>query len=125
MEIRRPERLLAGIRDALKRRPRIKSKQLVYGPVTYYSPESPPDANWAVPEQVVMRKTIGYQGQQEYRIAFAMNDAFRVNNVATQLTSTPGAQSPSLEGHPPENLKIGGIQDICTIHRYPPVGIRN
>ena len=54
-----------------------------------------------------------------------MNDAFRVNNVATQLTSTPGAQSPSLEGHPQEKLKIGGIQDICTIHRYPPVGIRN
>lgn len=118
VEILRPERLLAGIRGALKRRPRIKNKQLIHGPITYYSPIDPPNAIWAVPEQVTMRKTTDYQRQQEFRIAFSVNDAFRVNNVGTQLSATPGAQSPSLDGHPQEILKIGTIRGFCSIHSF-------
>lgn len=118
IELRTPVPLLAGVRAALARRPRIKNKQLVHGPVHYYPPGQAPLAAWAVPEQVVMSKTLDYAAQAEYRLSFALGDAFALNNVSTLVTSTPGAQLSILEGHPQYLLKIGSLRRICKVHWY-------
>lgn len=116
VEIQNPARFLAGIRAAVLRRASIKNNHLAHGAVTYYSPESPPYASWAVPDQVVLSKVHGYAWQSEYRIAFALNGAFSVNNVSTQITATPGEPNPSLLGHPERVLKIGSLKPICKVH---------
>lgn len=118
VEIHEPLKVLTGIRAALQRRPRVKNKRLLHGPVEYCSPVTAPNAAWAVPEQVVMQKTDDYQGQEEYRVAFAVNQALRVNNVATQITTMPGGVQPSLDGHPEQLLRIGSLRRICTIHAF-------
>ena len=86
--------------------------------INNYSEQTAPLAKWAIPEQIVMSKTHEYRRQQEYRVAFATNDAMRVNNVATQLTLHPGESEPSLEGHPLHVLKIGDLRKIGTVHKF-------
>ena len=116
VEIQDPIVLLSRVRTALALRSWVKQARLLHGSVEYYSPESPPIVEWAVPERMVMRKTAAYSHQQEYRLAFARGDALRVNNVKTQITATPGAPQPTLEGHSEHVLHLGSLAKICTIH---------
>jgi hypothetical protein len=116
VEITQPELLLARIRSSLQLRRWVRRGRLLHGPVDYYSSEEPPQAEWAVPERMVMRKTIEYTRQAEYRLAFARGDALQVNNVNTQITSTPGAIQPTLEGHPEHVLRLGSVAKLCRVH---------
>jgi hypothetical protein len=116
VEVQDPIALLSKVRSAMALRRWVKHARLLHGSVEYYSPEAPPFAEWAVPERMVMRKTVAYSHQQEFRLAFARGDALRVNNVQTQITATPGALQPTLEGHPEHVLHLGSLAKICTIH---------
>lgn len=116
VEIQDPILLLSRVRSAIALRRWVKHARLLHGSVEYYSPEAPPFAQWAVPERMVMRKTVAYSHQQEYRLAFARGDALQANNVQTQITATPGAPHPTLEGHTEHVLHLGSLAKICTIH---------
>lgn len=116
VEISDPIVLLSKVRSALALRRWVKHARLLHGSVEYYSPEAPPFAEWAVPERMVMCKTVAYSHQQEYRLAFARGDALRINNVKTQITATPGALQLTIEGHPEHVLHLGSLAKICTIH---------
>lgn len=118
VEVHEPVVLLSRVRAALQLRRWVKHARLLHGGVEYYSPEAPPLAEWAVPERMIMRKTVNYGHQQEYRLAFARGAALQVNNVKTQITATPGASQPTLEGHPEHLLRLGSLAKICTVHAF-------
>jgi hypothetical protein len=115
VEILNPAALLARVRTSLQLRKWAKGG-LMHGPVDYYSVEDPPMAEWAVPERMVMRKTTEYTHQEEYRLAFARGDAFRVENVETRVSLTPASLAPTLDGHPQHMLRVGSIKKLCRIH---------
>jgi len=119
VEILEPEKFIASVQRALLSRPSLKSKRLVHGLVSYYEPETPPLAAWAVPEQVALSKLTRYERQAEYRLAVGRRRAFELENVQTQLTSTPGLAPTSLSGHPKAILTAGSLKAICRVHTFP------
>jgi hypothetical protein len=119
IEFAEPESFVAAVQRALVSRPSLKSKRLVHGLVSYYEPETPPFAAWAVPEYVALAKVARYQRQAEYRLAFGRRRAFDVNNVKTQLTSTPGVAEASLLGHPKAILVASKLGTVCKVHTFP------
>lgn len=118
VEIQNPSRFIAGVRAALLRRPSIRSKMLVYGEVKYYTPDEPPIVDWALPEKIAMAKLSVYSPQKEYRIAFAVNDAFRVENTRLRLAS-PGERRPlRTTSHPERLFKLGSLVKLCKVHHF-------
>jgi hypothetical protein len=118
VEIRNPARFIAGVRAALSRRPSIKSKWLVHGEVKYYEPDQPPIVDWALPERIAMSKLSVYIPQHEYRLAFAVNDAFRVENTHLRLVAPGERRHPRSTSHPERLFKLGNLSNICTVHRF-------
>lgn len=118
IEIQSPSRFLASVRDALLRRPSIKSKILVHGEVKYYTPDQPPVIDWALPEKIAMSKLSAYMPQHEYRIAFAVNDAFRVENTRLRLVSPGERRAPRAESHPERVFKLGNLTKLCKVHHF-------
>lgn len=118
VEIRNPSRFIAGVRAALLRRPSIKSKKLVHGEVKYYTPDQPPIIDWALPEKIVMSKLSAYIPQQEYRIAFAVNGAFRVENTRLRLVSPGERRAQRTTSHPERLFKLGSLAKLCKVHHF-------
>jgi len=118
VEIVNPSRFLSGVRAALARRPSIKSKMLVHGNIRYYTPDEPPIVDWALPERIAMAKLSTYAPQNEYRIAFAVNGAFAVENTKLRLVAHGERRVPRSMSHPERRLKIGNLAKICKIHRF-------
>lgn len=118
VEIRNPALYISKIRDALLRRPSIKNKMLVHGPVKYYEPHEPPIVDWALPERIAMSKLERFRPQQEYRIAFCINGAFEVENTRLRLVA-PGTPRPKrVIAYPERQFKLGNISKICRVHRF-------
>ena len=118
VEIFNPSRFIAGIRGALLRRPSIKSKMLVHGEVKYYTQDEPPIVDWALPERIAMSKLSVYIPQQEYRIAFAVNGAFRVENTRLRLVSPGERRAPRAMSHPEHLFKLGSLAKLCKVHHF-------
>ena len=118
VEISNRSMFIAGIRAALLRRPSIKSKMLVYGEVNYYTPEQPPIGDWALPEKIAMSKLSVYMHQNEYRVAFAVNDAFRVQNTRLRLVSPGERRAPRAISHPERLFKLGSLAKQCKVHHF-------
>lgn len=118
IEITDPIKLVAGVRSALARRPSIKDKMLVCGEVKYYTREEAPIIDWALPEKIAMSKINFYATQCEYRIAFSINDAFRVENTSLRLVPPGDRRPPRAKSHSEKLLKIGNLGKTCTVHRF-------
>lgn len=118
VEIRNPSRLIAGVRDALLRRPSIKSKMLVHGEIRYYTEDQPPIIEWALPERIAMSKLSVYMSQQEYRLAFAVNGAFRVETSRLRLVSPGERRAPRTTSHPERLFKLGSLATLCKAHQF-------
>jgi len=118
VEILEPGTLLSRVRMALKLRKRVKKGRLLHGAVDYYSPETPPLAEWAVPERIVMRKTTEYTYQDEYRLAFGEGNSLALENVVTRILTAPEDVIPTLDNHPKRILKVGSLRKLCRVHRF-------
>jgi len=118
IEIHRPAKFISKVRAALVRRASIKDKTLVHGEVNYYVEENPPIVDWALPERITMSKLRTYASQCEYRLAFAVNDAFRVQNTRLRLVAPGERRLPRSTSHPEHLLKLGNVADICRVHRF-------
>lgn len=118
IEIYRPAKFISEIRAALARRASIKSKMLVHGEVKYYIKEEPPIVDWALPERIAMSKRRAYEAQHEYRIAFAVNDAFRVENTRLRLVAPGDRRTLRSPIHPERLLKLGSLAATCKVHRF-------
>lgn len=122
IEIYRPANFISKIRAALARRASIKDKRLVLGEVKYYAKEDPPIVDWALPERIAMSKLQTYALQHEYRITFAINDAFRVENVCPRLVEPGDRRYPRSCQHPERLLKLGDLKDFCKVHQFDQYG---
>lgn len=123
VEIVNPAKFISEVRAALLRRPSIKDKTLVYGEVKYYTADEPPIVDWALPERIVMSKLACYSQQREYRIAFAVNGAFKVENTRVRLIA-PGERRPQrTAAHPERFLKLGSLSKVCKVHRFADEGL--
>ena len=118
VEIFNPAGFIAGIRAALLRRPSIKDKTLMHGEVTYYSATDPPIVDWALPEKIAMSKLNYYSSQKEFRIAYSINDAFKVENTRLRLVAPGERRLPRASAHPENLLKLGCLSRVCKTHRF-------
>jgi hypothetical protein len=118
IEIKNVGAFVSGIRSALLRRPSIKSKELFHGPVKYYSPDQAPIVDWALPERIAMSKLSTYTEQHEYRFAFAVNDAFRVENTRVRLVSPGEHRSLEPSVHSDRLFKLGSLAKHCKVHCF-------
>lgn len=118
IEITTPGRFIGGIKAAIQRRPSIKDKTLVHGKVNYYEKHDPSPIEWALPDKIAMSKLSTYSGQHEFRIAFAVNDAFRVENTKLRLVTPGERRHPRATLHPERILKLGNISKLCKVHHF-------
>jgi len=120
IEIVNPQRFISGVRSALLRRPSVKDKTLVHGNVRYYAPDEPPIVDWALPEKIAMSKLnlCSYSAQNEYRLAFAVNGAFKVENTRLRLVTPGERRHPRSVGHPERLLKLGNLSKLCKVHPF-------
>jgi hypothetical protein len=112
-------KFIAKIRAALLLRARVRQpKTLLYGPVHYYDSSEPPIVDWALPDRITMSKPNRFQGQSEYRFAFAVNDAFRLQDTSQVLTTRERA--PIVRGavYPRDLLVLGDLRRIVHTHRF-------
>lgn len=118
VEILSSATFIARVRAALLRRPSIKNKTLVHGEVTYYAANDPPIVDWALPERIAMSKLDGYCSQKEYRMAFSVNDAFKVENTRLRLVAPGERRFPRPSLYPKRLLKLGSLSQLCKTHRF-------
>ena len=111
-------KLVARVRGALRLRAAVDKKVLPFGLVEYQTGQEPPIIDWALPEKIVMRKRMEYQRQNEFRIAFAVDEAFAVENVALRLQYGEPSRSAPQEHYPEYLLKLGNMSKFGHIHRF-------
>ena len=118
IEILNPGRFIGGIRQALQRRPSIKNKTPIHGKVKYYTLDEDVITDWALPEKIAMSKLIHYSPQNEYRIAYSLNNAFEVGNTQLRLGEFKDENLQVSKIYPEQPLKIGCIDRICKVHYF-------
>jgi hypothetical protein len=118
IEIHSPAHLIGGIRSALNRRPSVKSKTVLHASVRYYEAGEDPIVDWALPDKIAMSKLRSYESQQEYRIAFAMNDALRIENTSLLLVPLGSEAIRTAVEHPEMLLKVGDLRRRCTVWEF-------
>ena len=118
VEIQNPALFISKIRGALSRCPSIKNKMLVHGGVRYYEPHEPPIVDWALPERIAMSKLESFRPQHEYRIAFAINGAFDVENTRLQLVAPGARRTKRVTAYPEHLFKLGSISKTYRVHHF-------
>lgn len=94
------------------------SKQLVYGPVTYYTYNEKPMGDWALPEKIALSKLTDFIWQKEFRIAFPTNGAFDVYNVKVKVVSADMHQPSKQISYAKMIYSLGDLSALCKIHRF-------
>lgn len=118
VEITNVPKFVSCIRASLAIRPSIKNKKLLFGKVNYYNQQHPPIVDWALPEKITMSKLDSFQKQNEYRFAFAINDAFQVGETHHAIQFGDNTKHSKRFEYPQKILKIGNISKLCKIHRF-------
>jgi hypothetical protein len=78
IEIQDPEKFISMVRAEIPPKYKIQAKQLVHGSVYYYTKQEPPIVDWAVPCRIALSKQKEFDWQSEYRLAFAVGNAFGI-----------------------------------------------
>lgn len=123
IEIRNPALLIGGVRSALQRRPSVKNKTLLHDPVRYYHAGENVGAAWALPEHITMSKTEDYGWQHEYRLAFAVNNAFAVGATEQAFVLPNGVWEKPPSTYPEKLLKVGDLRRCCTVWQFGTDGV--
>ena len=116
VEIFDSEKFIWRIKTALKRRPTIKPKKPIYGPVQYYENNDPPIIDWAFPDRIVMRKQCNFEWQKEYRIAFSIRNALGFQQTTHKLV-IGSEERTTLSSYPEHIIRIGSMEDIAVVHK--------
>ena len=110
---------IARLRTALTRRTRVRApKTLLHGPVKYYDSSEAPIVDWALPDRIAMSKSAHFRHQFEYRFAFSVNDAFRVQNTAQVLTNRKRHVVVRALSYPQDLLVLGKLHNLVRVHRF-------
>ena len=84
----------------------------------YYQFSDPPKENWALPERIAFSKHDGFSWQEEFRMAYPTNDAFRFENVKIQIADLEKHNTVQEASHGKRVFKIGNISEICKVHEF-------
>ena len=86
--------------------------------VRYYSETEGGDPRWALPDMIATSKLDAYIWQDEFRLVFALTDAFAFDNVDTRLVQG----NPSKVANPSEHrtfpVKIRNLRESCRLHEF-------
>lgn len=93
-------------------------KQLITGSVDYRKPDAKPDADWAVPEKLVLIKPYIFAWQDEFRIAVGKWAAFEVHNVECKLESGKAKAATARVAQAGFALRVGSLADVAKLHRF-------
>ena len=115
IEILKPHRFLAKLKHAILPMEAVTEKFIVFDTVHYYSAAEPPIVDWALPERIALLKPEPYSQQYEVRAAFAVNGAFRPENVKVRLVARGERRFPKSENHPEMKVKLGNLSSLCRI----------
>lgn len=85
------------------------------GRVNYYDSAAGPEARWALPAQIAVSKLKSFAHEMEFRVGFALNDAFAFENVDIKVIQGQKAQSTDPATHPDHKLNVGRLADIAHI----------
>lgn len=92
-------------------------EQVVCGKVDYREHCREPDADWALPERLVLIKPVDFAWQDEFRIAIGKRGAMNFENVG--LTIQTQRAAPVLEPVPsPIFMRVNTLADFATLHRF-------
>jgi hypothetical protein len=114
VEITDVRRFVLKLQRAVKAQ--LASSVLLNRPVRYYETEDPADVNWALPDQIIYSKRVGYSEQSEYRFAFANRRVLKVGNAVQRLQF--GDVTPVVQAVVPEAsvLEVGDLSKIARLH---------
>ena len=70
---------------------------------------------WAIPDLITTTKLKRFEYQEEYRFAYTKTDAFKFENVRSELVDRKARPAPKPEEHFHETLDLGSLRDICRI----------
>jgi len=118
VEIMDPKKFISKVYYAIPPRLTSKSKEFIHGPVRYYKEHEPPIGDWALPEKITMAKPEVFSWQEEYRLAFPIRNAFRVENVQVKLVPPGERRKPRLVDHPCRHIELGRLSEACNIWRF-------
>lgn len=118
VEIMDRSKFITRLRTALRREPRVKLRTLIHGNVTYYDPPNPPEEVWALPDRIVMHKSVSFENQKEYRFAFSTKaDAWAFENVSLTIHRGKETKCQNAE-YPKILLKLGPMSDYARLHTF-------
>jgi hypothetical protein len=117
VEIPDPEVLVQRLNARAHPTSKFDYEQVVCNKVDYRVHSKEPDADWALPEKLVLIKPTEFAWQDEFRIAVGTRGTMDVENVG--LTIQTGPAAPVLEPVPtPIFLRLGKLKDLVTLHRF-------
>ncbi|GBE05915.1 hypothetical protein BMS3Abin10_01556 [bacterium BMS3Abin10] len=96
----------------------IKHTILIHGFVNYYNFNDPPIVDWALPDKIIMSKHEYFKWQSEYRIAFGINSAFKIENVDLFLEKDNTSCKLGNEIHTTHHLELGSLKKITKIYKF-------
>lgn len=119
IEIFDEAKFIARIRAALALRVRVRPpKTLLHDRVKYYDSSESPIVDWALPDRITMSKPNRFRHQSEYRFAFAINDAFRVQQTSQVLTTRARGPIVHAESYPQDLVILGDLHRFVHVHRF-------
>ena len=86
--------------------------------VQYYSETEGGTPLWALPDMIATSKLETYAWQDEFRLVFALTDAFAFENVDTRLVQGNPRREANPSEHPPFPVKITSLREICRLHEF-------
>jgi hypothetical protein len=112
-------KFISMLHAAIIRRSRVKNETLLHQEVFYYPEDHPPLVDWALPEKITMSKLDINSNQQEYRFAFCINNAFKIENTNLRLVKNGNRKASKEFSHPKELLlKLGSLSNFCKVHKF-------
>ncbi len=117
VEIADPEVLARRLKARAHPTSQFDYEQLVFGKVDYREHSKVPDADWALPERLVLIKPPGFAWQDESRIAVGKRGTMNVEAVGLTIQTGPETPAPK-PVPPPIFLRVGKLADFASLHRF-------
>jgi hypothetical protein len=117
VEIPDPEVLVQRLKMRAQPTSRFDYEQIVSGKVDYREHSREPDADWALPERLILIKPVEFAWQDEFRIAVGKRDTMNVENVSLMIRTGPSETV--FEPLPPAIfLKLKSLAESVKLHRF-------
>jgi hypothetical protein len=87
--------------------------------VEYYNPAEVGGARWALPDKIATAKSRDYSVQDEFRLAFGLNNAFAFEHANYRIADDSAEKVADPSQHHSHFLRAQSLRDICRIHTRP------